>query len=153
MRFGCLLFLLPFVEVALLIRVGQWIGAWEVVGWVFGTAILGIVIARGQKARAMAGIRSELARGGIPSHAVVDSVAILFGCLCLVVPGFLTDLAGILLLLPPTRRHLYRWIQGVILASATRGGVRVVTWGRGRVGPSNRPEDDPPPPRPGEIIQ
>jgi UPF0716 protein FxsA len=151
MRVGCLLFLLPFVEVALLIQVGRWIGAWEVVGWVMGMVVLGIVIARWQGARAMAGIRSEVARGGVPSHSVVDSVSIHFGCLCLAVPGFLTDIAGFLLLLPFSRRHLYCWIQGAILASATKGGVRIVTWGRGRSRPSSGDSD--PPPRPGEIIQ
>jgi UPF0716 protein FxsA len=151
MRVGCLLFLLPFVEVALLVQVGQRIGAWEVVGWVVATALVGIGVARWQGARAIEGIRGEVARGGIPSRPLVDSAAILLGCLCLVVPGLLTDLAGIFLLLPPTRRHLHRWIQGAILSGAARGGVRIVRWGKGARGPSEV-EDDPPS-RPGEIIQ
>jgi UPF0716 family protein affecting phage T7 exclusion len=68
-----------------------------------------------------------------------------------VVPGLLTDAAGFLLLLPLSRRHLYRWIRGAILVGATKGGARIVTWGRGRGGPSS--PDGEPPPRPGEIIQ
>lgn len=151
MRFGCLLFLLPFVEVALLIQVGRWVGAWEVVGWLVGMVILGIVVARRQGAMVMSGIRSEIAQGGIPSRSVLDSAAILIGCICLIVPGLLTDLAGFLLFLPFTRRHLHLWIKGAVLAGATRGGVRIVSWGTRGDGPPSRDSD--PPPRPGEIIQ
>jgi UPF0716 protein FxsA len=174
-RLGCLFVVVPLLELALLVWIGQWIGVVPTVGIVAATGLLGAWLARSQGLRTLTELQLRAARGEIPAQAMMDGAAILVGGLLLLTPGILSDILGFALLLPPTRRVLQRW-AGERMARGIRSGTMNVTFmgmgpgmgmgggegrppgsgGRGGSGPGGRTDsDDPdePPPRPGEIIQ
>lgn len=95
------------LELWLLITVGGRIGGLETVTLVFLTAAVGLYAARGQGLAAL----ERFQRGGIPGHAeVLDGPLLVVAALCLVVPGFITDAVGALLLIPPVRRLVARYL-------------------------------------------
>jgi len=173
-RLGCLFVVVPLLELALLVWIGQWIGVVPTVGIVAATGLLGAWLARSQGLRTLTDLQLRAARGEIPAQAMMDGTAILVGGLLLLTPGILSDILGFALLLPPTRRVLQRW-AGERMARGIRSGTMNVTFmgmgpGMGPGGPpgsgghggfrpggrsgSDDPDDpDEPPPRPGEIIQ
>lgn len=121
--FLALLFVVvPFVELYLLIQIGQAVGALPTVGLVILMGIAGAALAKSQGLAALRRVNEELAQGRLPTTAILDGVLIIAASILLITPGVLTDVLGILLLLPPTRAvfrvALVRWAQK---------NVRVVT--------------------------
>lgn len=104
--FARLLFLfiaVPLIELALLVRLGTLIGFWPTIGIVIVTGVLGAALARAQGLRVWIGIQDDLRQGRMPVRGLMDGLLVLVGGVVLLTPGVLTDLAGIALLLPPTR--------------------------------------------------
>jgi UPF0716 protein FxsA len=95
---------LPLADLVLLLRVGGLLGFWPTCGLVVLTGIVGAWLARRQGVRTLGRVRSELAAGRMPGEDLADGALILLAAALLVTPGFLTDLLGILLLVPPARR-------------------------------------------------
>jgi UPF0716 protein FxsA len=95
---------LPLAEIAGFVVVGRWIGVLGVLALVLGAAVLGGAILRGR----VAVLRSTMrGRGGVAAlGAVADEALLAIGAVLLVIPGFLSDLAALPLLLPPLRRML-----------------------------------------------
>ncbi|MBM9466769.1 FxsA family protein [Nakamurella leprariae] len=99
--------LLVFVllEIVVLLAVGSWIG----VGWtllaLLASTVLGVLLARREGARALRALSGAGRRGALPAEEVTDGLLIALGGVLFIVPGFVSDLLGLLLLLPPTR-HL-----------------------------------------------
>lgn len=126
----------PVVEIWLLIEIGGEIGAWATIGWILATAVAGGLLLRHHGAQAMTRIRQTLAgleTGGEASGAalagdVLEAIAVFFAAICLILPGFLTDALGILLLLPVLRRTLGRGLWGWLRRSER---VRVYAAGSG----------------------
>lgn len=110
-RIVSLFVILPLVELYLLLRVGALIGAGPTVGIVILTGIAGGLMARSQGFAVWQRIREHLNRGVLPTAPLVDGLFVLAGGLLLLTPGLLTDAAGFLALLPPSRRVLKRWIR------------------------------------------
>ncbi len=108
-----LLFLLawPFAEIWVYIKVGAQMGAGNVILAILVTGLLGILVLRYQGFKALNSMQADLAKGALPTDALLDSV-LLFGVgVLLILPGLITDALGLLLLLPPTRwliRYLFR---------------------------------------------
>jgi len=107
----------PLIEIALFVTVGAWLGLWATLAIVVGTAVAGIVVIRRQGLQSMAELRRATAQGRDPSGMVADSAIVAFAGVLLILPGFLTDTFGLLLLLRPLRRRL-------IKALAARVNVR-----------------------------
>lgn len=106
---------LPLVELCLVLLLGQYIGIpWTIV-FIVGTGILGTWLARTQGLSTYRRIQQELSQGRMPTAALIDGALILLAGLLLITPGVLTDLVGILLMIPPTRvlfrRQLIAWFQ------------------------------------------
>ena len=99
---------LPLAEIAVFILVGGWIGVWPVLGLVFVAMLAGVFVLRGQGAGAMSGLRRAAQTGADPGPLLARSAMRVFAGLLLLLPGFLTDLLALALLLPVT--------QGLILA-------------------------------------
>lgn len=95
---------LPLADLVLLLRIGGVLGFWPTVGVVLATGFAGAGLARWQGLRTMARIQSELASGRMPGDELADGAMILLAAALLVTPGFLTDLLGVFLLIPLTRR-------------------------------------------------
>ena len=119
MWFGAFLIFVavPLLELALLIKVGQSIGFWSTMAIIVGTAALGVAVMRSHGLKAMQRAQASLAEGKPPVQSVVDGTFVLFAGLLLISPGLITDLAGLLLLIPPVRRLVGNWSMSRLLAS------------------------------------
>ena len=93
----------PLVELALLIKLGNLIGLWPTIFIVIATGVLGAALARSQGTRTVEAIRAELAQGRAPTENLINGLLILVGGVVLLTPGLLTDLLGFSLLIPFTR--------------------------------------------------
>jgi UPF0716 protein FxsA len=109
---------LPLTEIYFLIQVGSEIGAFSTILLSILTAVIGVWLVRYQGFGVLRRVRDLLDRGEVPAIEVMDGALILAAGLCLILPGFLTDSLGFLLLIPPLRRRLithYIGIQPVTL--------------------------------------
>lgn len=91
------------LELAILVKLGTVIGFWPMLAVVFGVGALGLVLARSQGLRTLQAIQTDIARGRMPAPRLIDQALIMAGGVFLILPGLLSDLAGIALVLPPTR--------------------------------------------------
>ncbi|MFZ5641649.1 MAG: FxsA family protein [Bacillota bacterium] len=103
-RLLLLFIIVPVTEVIIYTKLGQVIGLWATLAMIFGTGIAGAFLARTQGFQIIRQVRYEMAQGRIPGNEVMEGVLVLAGGLLLLTPGLLTDTAGFLLLLPPTRK-------------------------------------------------
>ena len=101
----------PFVEIYLLIKIGTYIGALNTVVVVILTGFLGALLARHQGLRTLMKVRESLNRGEMPASEMTDALLIFLAGIVLLTPGFLTDIAGLMLLIPRTRALFKVWIQ------------------------------------------
>ena len=99
---------LPLIEVYLLIEVGSVIGALPTIGLAILTAVAGTALVRHQGFGVLRRIQQALARDEVPALELLDGALILVAGFFLLLPGFLTDCAGLLLLIPPLRRFIVR---------------------------------------------
>jgi len=109
-----ILILVPIVEIAIIIQVGQLIGpVWTVV-LLLASAVVGSWLLRREGRRTWQAFREALAEPRVvPTRQVADGALVLLGGALMITPGFLTDAVGILCLLPPTRTFLRRAVTGV----------------------------------------
>jgi UPF0716 protein FxsA len=126
-RLALLFVLVPVIELWLLIRMGQWIGLWPTIAFVILTGWAGAFLARLEGTRVLAQFQGELVAGRIPSQAIFDGACVLIGGAFLVAPGVLTDVTGLALLFPPTRRLIQRWLRRRIERGIASGQIRVMT--------------------------
>lgn len=103
--------LIPVIELSLLVRLGGVIGVFNTVLIVVLTGAAGAYLARMQGLEAMFRVRARLQQGQMPAEEMLDALIILVAGIVLLTPGLLTDLAGLLLLLPPTRLRFKRWLR------------------------------------------
>lgn len=94
---------LPFVEIYLLVQVGQSIGVWWTLAILIGEALLGLALVRREGSRAWKALNDSFANGKMPTGELAETALILVGGVLLVLPGFVTDVIGLLFLLPFTR--------------------------------------------------
>lgn len=146
-----LLVAIPLIEIALLIKVGQWLGFWPTLGLVVATFIGGaMVIGRSGFTSAMR-LREALVRGEAPVAAMLESSLVVLAGVLLMTPGLLADASGLALLIPPLRRWLATLalrnvtVVGGVHASRTRSetGPHDANSARGsdRQGEPRRPEE------------
>jgi UPF0716 protein FxsA len=105
---------LPIVELAILIRIGEATHWWVPIALVIFTGIAGAVLARWQGLRVYQRIREDTRAGRMPADALVDGFLILLAGILLVTPGVLTDLFGIAFLIPPVRALVKRGVKAWI---------------------------------------
>ncbi|AOU99487.1 hypothetical protein BI364_02575 [Acidihalobacter yilgarnensis] len=124
--FALILIGLPLLELYLLIKVGTLIGALPTVALVVGTALLGAFLLRRQGLSNYRRMQQSMARGEVPAQEMMEGVVILVGSVLLLVPGLITDVIGLLCLLPPLRRAIIAfWLRRVrveMKVSAGGGG-------------------------------
>ena len=123
MRLGLLLVFaaVPFLEIALLIKIGQAIGFWPTVLLVMLSASLGAYVIYEQGFQVMGRAMDAMQRGKPPLAPVIDGLFILLGGLLLIVPGFISDAAGLALLVPRLRHRFAVWsLRRLIRSSELR---------------------------------
>ena len=133
-----LFILVPIAEIYVIIQVGQAIGPLPTVALLVVDSLVGAWLLRSQGRRAWASFTGALAAGRMPHREILDGALVLLGGAFLLTPGFLPDIVGIALLIPPTRRLIG---GGIVRLLLLRGPLR---WGTVIVQPGRRPA----PPRP-----
>ena len=98
--------LVPIVEMWILIEVGGWIGALPTIGLVVVTATLGLSLLKKQGLSTLLSARQKMNEGSIPATELVSGVMLAVGGALLLTPGFVTDMVGLVLLIPQTRQWL-----------------------------------------------
>jgi UPF0716 protein FxsA len=124
-----LFIVVPIAELFVIIQVGEAIGVLPTLALLIVDSILGSILMRSQGRSAWRRFNAAVAEGRIPHREVLDGALVIFGGALLLTPGFLSDILGALLLLPPTRAVL----RGVV---ARRVLPRVVVSGLGAFGPN-----------------
>jgi UPF0716 protein FxsA len=103
-----LFIVVPIAELAVIIQVGQEIGVWWTIAILVADSILGSLLMRSQGRAVWRRFNATLQAGRPPAREVADGVLVIFGGALLLTPGFLTDILGLLFLLPPTRAIIRR---------------------------------------------
>ena len=97
---------IPLIEIYLLIKVGSMIGAFNTIFLIFFTAITGVYFARLAGLNAIRSGFNQLIKNEIAIYEIISGAALAFAALLLILPGFLTDLIGFLLIVPITRKFI-----------------------------------------------
>lgn len=143
-RLFLLFTLVPLLELAILVRMGQWLGFTPTIGLVLATGAVGALLARREGLRSWGAVRSELEQGRVPGEELFHALLVVLAGAFLVTPGVLTDVAGLSLLARPVRGALIRRIQTHLTQRVERGGLRVFTaeFGTGPDRFGKGPEED-----------
>jgi len=127
-----LFIVVPIAELAVVIQIGQAIGVWWTIALLLADAILGSILMRHQGRAAWRRFNQALGAGRVPAREVLDGALVMFGGLLLLTPGFITDILGLLLLIPPARVV----VRGVLARRLTHRMVVSMT------GQRRHPDDD-----------
>lgn len=138
-RLFALFLIVPVLDLALLVAVGERVGFWPTVAVVVLTALVGSTLARREGVAAWQRVQARLGDGGLPGPELIDGLIILISGALLLTPGFLTDVAGLLGLLPPTRAAARRALRRRFERAVQSGSVRVVGTGTPFGGPPFSP--------------
>ena len=106
-----LLISIPLIEIYLFIKIGSYIGAFNTVSLILITAIVGIIYARYEGFNTLRSGISQLIKNEIPIYEIISGAALAFAALLLILPGFATDLIGLLLIFPPTRKLFFKKVS------------------------------------------
>ena len=106
-----LLVIVPIIEIYLFIKVGLYIGAFNTILLILLTAIIGIMYARYEGFNTLRSGMSQLIKNQMPVYEIISGAALAFAALLLILPGFATDLIGLLLIFPPTRKLFFKKVS------------------------------------------
>jgi UPF0716 protein FxsA len=121
---------LPIAELYVIIKVGGAIGVLPTIALLIADSFLGAALLRSQGRAAWRRFNEALAAGRVPAREVFDGTMIILGGAFLLTPGFITDVIGLLLLIPPTRA-VFRGLVARMAGRRAAFTVRAVRWGYG----------------------
>mgnify|MGYP006111881635 CR=1 FL=1 len=102
---------IPALEIYLFIKIGSQIGAFNTILLIFLTAFFGIFYARYEGFNTLKSGMSQMVRNELPVYEIISGAALAFAALLLIFPGFATDLLGLLIIFPPTRKLIFRGVS------------------------------------------
>jgi len=142
-RLFVLFTIVPLVELALLIKIGEHIGTSNTIALVLLTGFAGAYLARDQGLRVVREFTDSVQRGDMPADPLLEGLLIVIGGAFLVTPGIITDVVGFLLVVPQTRRVIRGFLAGfikanVVVSSFSQGSVHFRSSGTHR----KRDDDD-----------
>jgi UPF0716 protein FxsA len=108
--------LIPAVEMILLLKLAEIMGAWETVGLILVTGLVGATLAKREGLTVLRQLAAEASQGLPPADRLVEGLMVLIGGVLLITPGVLTDLAGFFLIFPLTRRPLAPIIKRLVVS-------------------------------------
>ncbi|QQR42864.1 FxsA family protein [Myxococcus xanthus] len=128
------LIVVPFLELYLLLAIGRQIGPMPTLAWVLVSGLVGTALSRREGRRVLRHWRESMARGQVPEEGILSGVLVLAGGVLLVIPGIITDVVGLLLLLPPVRRLISARVRRTLERKVREGSMHVTTFGGGAFG-------------------
>jgi UPF0716 protein FxsA len=137
-RLFLLFTIIPFIELFLLMQVGDVVGFWPTVGMILTTGMVGAWLTKREGLRVFREYQKALEEMRMPEEGLTSGLLVLVGGALMIAPGVLTDVTGILLMIPPVRRFVARYVEAYVKkhflgpAGAGRAGA---TFRQVRVGP------------------
>jgi UPF0716 protein FxsA len=118
----------PIIELFVIIQVGGAIGVLPTIGLLVADSILGSLLMRSQGRASWRAFQAATAAGKVPAREVLDGALVIFGGALLLTPGFVTDILGLALLIPPSRAFVRRFLLGGVMKkmlgpAAIPGGI------------------------------
>ena len=113
--------LIPIIEIYLLIKIGSQIGAITTILLIFITAIIGVYYAKYEGLNTLKSGFVQLSKNQSPKYEVISGAAIAFAAVLLIVPGFMTDIIGFLLIFPITRKIIF---GGILKKFKTKENIK-----------------------------
>ena len=102
---------IPLIEIYLFIKIGSQIGAFNTVLLIFITAFFGIIYARYEGFNTLKSGMSQIVKNELPVYEIISGAALAFAALLLILPGFASDLLGLLIIFPPTRKLIFKKVS------------------------------------------
>ena len=109
--FLLLLIGIPILEIYLFIKIGSQIGAFNTISLIFITAFMGVIYARYEGFNTLKSAMSQLVKNELPIYEIISGAALAFAALLLIIPGFATDILGLLIIFPLTRKLFFKKIS------------------------------------------
>jgi UPF0716 protein FxsA len=137
-RLFLLFTIIPFIELFLLMQVGDVVGFWPTVGMILLTGFVGAWLAKREGLRVLREYQQALAEMRMPEEGLTSALLVLVGGALMIAPGVLTDVTGILLMIPPVRRFVARYVEAYVkkhFLGGEGGSRRGVVFHKVRVGP------------------
>ena len=106
-----LILLVPIIEIYLFIKIGSQIGAFNTISLIFLTAIIGIYYAKYEGLNTLKSAIKQTLQNEIPIYEIVSGAALAFAAILMIIPGFLTDVIGLLIIFPWTRKLFLKKIS------------------------------------------
>ena len=106
-----LIILIPLIEIYLFIKIGSSIGAFNTISLILITAIVGVYYARYEGLNTLKSAISQIVTNKLPIYEIISGAALAIASLLLILPGFATDLIGLLLIFPVTRRIIFKKVS------------------------------------------
>ena len=103
--------LIPIIEIYLFIKIGSQIGAFNTISLIFLTAIIGIYYAKYEGLNTLRSAFNQIVKNELPIYEIISGAALAFASVLMILPGFLTDLFGLILIFPLTRKLLFKNIK------------------------------------------
>ena len=107
-RLLLLLIGIPVLEIYLFIKIGSQIGALMTILLIFLTAFFGVIYARYEGFNTLKAGLSQIVKNELPVYEIISGAALAFAALLLILPGFATDMLGLFIIFPPTRKIIFR---------------------------------------------
>lgn len=118
-----LFLLLPLIEIACFVVIGNAIGLWPTLAGVVLSALLGALVIRIKGLSLLNQMRSTVGSGQLPARSIADAMMVGLAGLLLLLPGYFSDLIGLLLLLPPVRSAIYAFLKSRVTVVTTTTGA------------------------------
>jgi|TARA_Y100000310_G_scaffold340708_1_gene437458 UPF0716 protein FxsA len=109
--FLLLLIGVPILEIYLFIKIGSQIGVFNTISLIFITAFIGVIYARYEGFNTLKSAMSQLVKNELPIYEIISGAALAFAALLLIIPGFATDILGLLIIFPLTRKLFFKKIS------------------------------------------
>ena len=106
-----LILLVPIIEIYLFIKIGSQIGAFNTISLIFITAIVGFYYAKYEGLNTLRSAIKQVVKNEIPIYEIISGAALSFAALLMILPGFLTDIIGLLIIFPWTRKIFFKKIS------------------------------------------
>ena len=102
---------IPVIEIYLFIKIGAKIGAVSTILLIISTALIGLIYVRYEGFNTLRSAMSQLIKNEIPMFEIISGAALVIGAFLLLLPGFLTDTLGFLLIFPITRKIIFKKVS------------------------------------------